>query len=103
METITFFTFMDFALNTAWGVVMGLFLLYFIDAICYGFARSCKLTTGLYIDQFLGQLLRAFYTALLGAVNHLWVWGVCNPTWFWNLLEAVLPSPSSKASYRYFQ
>lgn len=93
---------LDTILLTAWGVCLGLIALYFIDAICYGVARSVRESTGHHIDEVALALLKGAYTAITGGINHVWVWGVCNPTWAWDVMEKVNPSPTAR-SMRYFQ
>lgn len=80
---------METLLLTAWGTTLCLVALYFIDAFCFAITRATREVTGLYPDQAALEAAKQVASALMGAINHVWVWGICNPTWAWNTLDAV--------------
>lgn len=80
---------METILLTAWGVTLDLIALYVIDAVCFGVTRATREVLGVDPDQAVIAAATKAATAVIGAVNHFWVWGICNPTWAWSALDTV--------------
>lgn len=80
---------METIILTAWGTTLCLVALFCIDAVCFAITRATREVTGLYPDQAAVKVATTVVAIVKATASHVWVWGICNPTWAWNGLDAV--------------
>lgn len=97
--------FIDTAVNTAWGVALGLLILFVVDAVCYSVCTSYRLYTGRYLFDDLTKVVLAAPSRLKWSLYEAYTWGVANPTWYWDLCDRAesLFAKGTSSSPRYFE